>query len=67
MTPKAFARVLRFEHSLTMMRKDGASLASVAEAAGYYDQSHLNRDFRVMAGASPRAFLRDRSTSSKTR
>jgi AraC-like DNA-binding protein len=67
MTPKAFARVLRFEHSLAMMRKDGASLAAVAEAAGYYDQSHLNRDFRVLAGASPRAFLRDRSTSSKTR
>jgi AraC-like DNA-binding protein len=66
MTPKAFARVLRFKHSLTLLRQDCGSLASVAEAAGYYDQSHLNRDFRVMAGASPRAFLRDRSTLSKT-
>jgi AraC-like DNA-binding protein len=66
MTPKAFARVLRFQRSLALLRQDGASLASVAEAAGYYDQSHLNRDFRVMAGASPRAFLRDRSSLSKT-
>jgi AraC-like DNA-binding protein len=66
LSPKAFARVLRFKHSLALLRRDGASLASVAEAAGYYDQSHLNRDFRVMAGTSPRAFLRDRSILSKT-
>jgi AraC-like DNA-binding protein len=66
MTPKAFARVLRFEHSLTLLRQDGASLASVADTAGYYDQSHFNRDFRAMAGASPSAFLRGRSTLSKT-
>jgi AraC-like DNA-binding protein len=59
MTPKAFARVLRFEHSLTLLRRGGPSLASVAAAAGYYDQSHLNRDFRAMAASSPRTFLTD--------
>ena len=57
MTPKAFARVLRFDHSVTLLRRDRPSLAaSVAAAAGYYDQSHLNRDFRAMAASSPRAF-----------
>ena len=60
MTPKAFARVLRFDHSVTLLRRDRPSLASVAAAAGYYDQSHLNRDFRAMAASSPRAFLTDR-------
>jgi AraC-like DNA-binding protein len=66
MTPKAYARVLRFEHSLTLLRRGGPSLASVAAAAGYYDQSHLNRDFQAMAASSPRTFLRDRSSFSKT-
>jgi AraC-like DNA-binding protein len=60
MTPKAFARVLRFEHSLTLLRRDGMSLASVAAAAGYYDEAHMHRDFRAMAAGSPRTFLNDR-------
>jgi AraC-like DNA-binding protein len=54
MTPKSLARVLRFEHSLSML-ESGDTLADVAIAAGYYDQAHLNRDFKALAGCSPRA------------
>ena len=56
MTPKSLARVLRFEHSLTML-ESGAALADVATAAGYYDQAHLNRDFRALAGCAPGALF----------
>jgi transcriptional regulator GlxA family with amidase domain len=33
------------------------ALADVALAAGYYDQPHLNRDFRALAGLTPRQLL----------
>jgi AraC-like DNA-binding protein len=66
MTPKSLARVLRFEHSLTMLRQTTAPLAEVAAAAGYYDQAHLNRDFRALAGCAPGAIVGVRSVFSKT-
>jgi transcriptional regulator GlxA family with amidase domain len=66
MTPKSLARVLRFEHSLTMLRQTTAPLAEVAAAAGYYDQAHLNRDFKALAGSAPGAIDGVRSVFSKT-
>ncbi len=35
----------------------GVPLAQVAARAGYYDQSHLVRDFHEFAGLSPSAWL----------
>ncbi|HEU4947285.1 MAG TPA: helix-turn-helix transcriptional regulator [Kribbella sp.] len=57
MTPKSLARVLRFEHSLTMLQQSGTTLAEVAAAAGYCDQAHLSRDFRALAGCTPGTLL----------
>ncbi|MFC6576050.1 AraC family transcriptional regulator [Planomonospora parontospora] len=57
LTPKAAARVLRFEHALDRLR-GGARPADTAAACGYYDQAHMNRDFRTMAGASPGELVR---------
>ena len=51
--PKTVARVLRFERALRLVR-EGRALADVAYACGYADQSHLNREFRALAGATPR-------------
>jgi AraC-like DNA-binding protein len=56
--PKTLARVLRFQHALSLLeRDDGARFAEIAEGCGYYDQAHLNRDFRAFAGAAPGDFL----------
>jgi AraC-like DNA-binding protein len=54
-TPKAYARLLRFEHgsALLMDQRAGRTLADVAMQAGYYDQSHLTRDFVALAGMTP--------------
>jgi AraC-like DNA-binding protein len=37
----------------------GARLAEVAAEAGYFDQSHLVRDFQAFAGCSPTQWLAD--------
>ncbi|MFW6084495.1 MAG: helix-turn-helix domain-containing protein [Gemmatimonadota bacterium] len=40
--------------------RDEPSLAEVALSAGYYDQPHMNREFRRMAGLTPGEYLRSR-------
>ena len=54
-SPKALARLLRFEHALELL--GSRSLADVAYDCGYYDQAHFNRDFREFAGATPGQLL----------
>lgn len=55
--PKTFARLVRFQRALGLLRGPRASLARVAAQAGYYDQAHMVRDFRQFAEASPSRFL----------
>jgi AraC-like DNA-binding protein len=55
LSPKACARLLRFERAVQLLRSrpNSTSLGRVALAAGYYDQPHFNRDFRSFAGCTP--------------
>ena len=56
--PKAIGRVLRFERvSGLLQRVEEPRLAEVALDCGYYDQAHLNRDFREFAGTTPSEYL----------
>jgi len=56
-TPKLFARILRFQHAIALIDRE-PSWAAIAQHAGYYDQAHLIRDFQQFAGASPTEFTR---------
>jgi len=57
-SPKAFAKITRFHRALRAARVEGqTSWASIAAAAGYYDQAHLIAEFRAIAGVTPRALL----------
>jgi AraC-like DNA-binding protein len=56
--PKTLARVLRFNRAVDLLqRDDGTRFGEIALDCGYYDQAHLNRDFRAFAGDPPTAFL----------
>lgn len=53
--PKTFARIVRFQRALSMLRADpGCTLAAVAVACGYYDQPHFVREFKACAGVPPK-------------
>ncbi|WP_227980274.1 helix-turn-helix domain-containing protein [Nocardia spumae] len=55
-TPKDAARLTRFETSHRLLRRPGAGIAEVAAATGYYDQAHMAREWRELAGSSPSAW-----------
>lgn len=56
LTPKAAARVIRFSRT-TRTLISGGTLADVAAACGYFDQAHLDREFRALAGCAPSRWL----------
>lgn len=59
LTPKRYARVLRFRAALARLAAEPElTLAELALDAGYGDQAHFNRDFRAMAGISPTEYRR---------
>jgi AraC-like DNA-binding protein len=61
LTPKVFARVLRFGRAAELLvAEGGGTLAEIALECGYYDQSHFNRDFREFAGVTPAALVASR-------
>ncbi|MGW9299243.1 helix-turn-helix domain-containing protein [Streptomyces cyaneofuscatus] len=59
LSPKTFARVLRFEHAHELATAhDPLPWAAVATVSGYADQAHLVRDWREFTGRSPTAWRR---------
>jgi AraC-like DNA-binding protein len=55
--PKTAARLLRFEHLRSRLQEDPQHWAGIAYDCGYYDQPHMNREFRELAGTTPTDFL----------
>ena len=59
LTPKGAARVIRFDRARHLLVANAAKspagyrLADLAAACGYFDQAHLAREFRALAGCPP--------------
>jgi len=52
--PKPCGRVLRFDHAVRLLKgQDSSSITDIAALCGYADHSHMNRDFRLLAGYTP--------------
>jgi AraC-like DNA-binding protein len=71
LTPKAAARVIRFDRARKLLvsrltavacasddgDRGGSGLADLAADTGYFDQAHLAREFRALAGVPPSQWL----------
>jgi AraC-like DNA-binding protein len=67
LTPKAAARVIRFNRARHLLARQatapvpdgpgGYRLADLAATCGYFDQAHLAREFRALAGCPPSQWL----------
>ncbi|SRR5258707_13768760 len=62
MTPKLFQRIQRFHKTLALVTETARpQWAQLALDAGYFDQSHLIRDFLSSSGAIPEDYLRQQN------
>jgi AraC-like DNA-binding protein len=61
LTPKAAARVIRFTRTRQLLAAQAVAgqlrLAELAVTCGYFDQAHLAREFRALAGCPPSRWL----------
>jgi AraC-like DNA-binding protein len=62
LTPKAAARIVRFDRARRRLQHEHAlagspALARIAPDFGYFDQAHLAREFRALAGCAPSQWL----------
>ena len=64
LTPKEAGRVFRFDHARRRIGRamgtagaGGANFAALAVECGFYDQAHLAREFRALAGCPPSQWL----------
>lgn len=54
LTPKVTARVLRFDRAVQLLRAPCTiAWSDLALRCGYYDQAHMIREFRELAGVTP--------------
>lgn len=64
-TPKVYQRLARFRAALDGLQQ-GLSLADLAAATGYTDQSHMGAEFRRLAGRTPTEVLATANPSGLT-
>jgi AraC-like DNA-binding protein len=58
LTPCVFARMQRFQKVFRAFEESGNSWVRTALECGYFDQGHLIRDFRELAGQTPAALTK---------
>lgn len=52
-SPGAYQRRYRLNRAAALLASDGASMAEIAQACGYFDQAHFSRAFRKAFGVTP--------------
>jgi Transcriptional regulator containing an amidase domain and an AraC-type DNA-binding HTH domain len=61
MSPKEYYRIIRFQRALyTLQNNPQIEITQLAYACGYYDHSHLVKDFKAFSDCSPTQYLSTR-------
>jgi AraC-like DNA-binding protein len=55
-SPKQFAQLVRLQHIITQKQKQ--TLTGLAFDAGYFDQPHFNKEFKLFTGQTPTDFFK---------
>lgn len=56
--PKEFSRTIRFQRALHILETSPeTTLVALAADCGYFDQSHLIKEFKALSGYTPREYL----------
>ena len=63
-SPKMYCRIARFRHAYDAMLENGLAVnwLRIALDSGFFDQSHLIRDFRRFTNESPTSLLAERTS-----
>lgn len=56
MSPKQFAKIIRFQSVLNMIHSENKRLTDIAAALGYFDQAHFIKDFKECTGYTPKKY-----------
>ena len=62
LSPKFFARIIRFSYIFQVMQEKTPSWSDVVHKAGFYDQSHFIKNFKAFTGEDPSSYLFDDPT-----
>jgi AraC-like DNA-binding protein len=59
-SPKEYCRFIRFQTMLSRVNKyGGGALMDLAMDSGYYDHSHMLRDFKAFTTLNPQQYMRE--------
>lgn len=61
-SPKRYARIVRFKRALAFASEKSLNWSAIAVACGYFDQAHMSADFREFTGLPPEHFIRSVAT-----
>jgi AraC-like DNA-binding protein len=51
--PKELGKVARLQRAVALVQRAGSRLAEAAVTAGYFDEAHMDREFRQLIGVTP--------------
>ena len=61
-SPKMFAKIFRFKNAMRCMQTyPSKDLLTIAVESGYYDHTHLIKDFKSLSGDTPNVFRQKKS------